>query len=155
MTSADERESLIRDFGVLLGAASRVERIAARAFERECGISHAMFEVLLRLDPGGDGSSMSELACDLILTSGGMTRLIDRMVKAGLVRRYPSTTDRRIQLADLTPRGQDMLAQAKRVHAETLKRFFAGPLSDGDREALVAALRQVDDRARKELGGLG
>src|SRR6266704_567997 len=129
MVTAETDEELIQDFGLLLGAAARLERLAARAFESECGISHPMFEVLLRLDTAAPDPSMGSLACDLILTSGGMSRLIDRMIAAGLVHRYPSPTDRRIQQVELTDLGRTKLAHAKQVHTQTLRRFFEAPLA--------------------------
>lgn len=150
-----DREALIREFGLLLGAAGRLERLAAREFERRCGISHPMFEVLIRLSDTSAAdaqSSMGGLAADLILTSGGMTRLIDRMLEAGLVRRYTSVTDRRRQLVELTDQGHAKLAEAKQVHAETLARHFAAPLTDEQRRDLVAALRLLNAHARQALG---
>lgn len=148
-------EELIQEFGVLLGAAARLERLAARAFESECGISHQMFEVLLKLEMEEPEPTMGHLACHLILTSGGMSRLIDRMVAAGLVRRVPSPTDRRIQLAALTEAGREKLAHAKQVHTATLRRFFDGPLAAGERTAMCAALDRLNSNAREHLGNLG
>ncbi len=54
------------------------------SLEQACGISGPFFEVLLRVgrSPGGR-LNMSELAEQLGLTSGGTTRLVDRMVAAG------------------------------------------------------------------------
>lgn len=148
-------EVLIRDFGVLLGTAARLERLAGRAFESECGISHQMFEVLLNLEREESEPTMGALACHLILTSGGMSRLIDRMVAAGLVRRAPSPSDRRIQLAELTEAGRAKLAHAKQVHTATLRRFFESPLTPESRTALVDALACLNTNARSHLGNLG
>jgi DNA-binding MarR family transcriptional regulator len=150
-------EITIRDFGMLLGTASRLERIAAKEIERECGISHAMFEVLMRVGAADHTcpQTMGRLACDMILTSGGMTRLVDRMVKAGYVSRTPSPTDRRSQLVLLTEAGEHKLAEVKDVYSAALGRHFAGPLSAAQRDALRSALQVLDDKARLELGGLG
>jgi DNA-binding MarR family transcriptional regulator len=57
-----------------------------------------VFEVLLYLARVPGGLPMGEIAGDLILTSGGMTRLIDRMVAAGLVARRPSPPTTRTEL---------------------------------------------------------
>ncbi|CNE83999.1 transcriptional regulator [Mycobacterium tuberculosis] len=149
-------EDVVHEFGALLGAASALERIAGRELERRCGIRHAVFEVLLRLS-GADAEcprSIGGLAGDLTLTSGGMTRIIDRMQEAGLVRREPAPGDRRRQMVDLTPAGRAKLHEALRVHAETLHEHFAGPLSEEQRQALVAALHTLRVTAREELGDL-
>ena len=144
-------DEVMLEFGVLLGAASALERIAGRELERRCGIRHAVFEVLLRLS--GDGPrSRGGLAGELVLTSGGMTRIVDRMAEAGLVRREPSPGDRRRQLVALTPAGRAKLDEALRVHAETLREHFAGPLTEDQRRALVDALRILRTSAREDLG---
>jgi DNA-binding MarR family transcriptional regulator len=146
-------DEVIHEFGALLGAAALLERIAGRELERRCGIRHAVFEVLLRLSREGP-RSMGGLAGELILTSGGMTRIIDRMEDAGLVRREPAPGDRRRQLVELTPAGRAKLDEALRVHAETLREHFAGPLTERQRRVLVDALRTLRATAREELGDL-
>ncbi|WP_329522063.1 MarR family winged helix-turn-helix transcriptional regulator [Spirillospora sp. NBC_01491] len=151
-----ERDEVIGEFGVLLGAAGMLERIAARELERRCGIRHVAFEVLMRLaDAGGDRPrTMGRLAGELILTSGGMTRLIDRMEESGWVRRLAAEGDRRRQLVGLTGAGRSKLDEALVVHAETLRRHFAGPLPDAERRRLVGTLRTLNAHAREELGDL-
>ncbi|WP_309236992.1 MarR family transcriptional regulator [Actinomadura sp. BRA 177] len=146
-------DEVVHEFGALLGAASVLERIAGRELERRCGIRHAVFEVLLRLSHDGP-RSMGGLAGELILTSGGMTRIIDRMEEAGLVRREPAPGDRRRQLVELTQAGRAKLDEALRVHAETLREHFAGPLTARQRRVLVDALRTLRASAREELGDL-
>lgn len=148
-------DEVIHEFGALLGAAALLERIAGRELERRCGIRHAVFEVLLRLSSAGaDCPDMGGLAGELILTSGGMTRLVDRMQEAGLVRRRPHAGDRRRHLVELTDAGRAKLDEAMRVHAETLREHFAGPLTDEQRRDLGSALRTLRTTARKELGDL-
>ncbi|WP_245667371.1 MarR family winged helix-turn-helix transcriptional regulator [Actinomadura macra] len=149
-------DDLVHEFGTLLGAAELLERIAGRELERRCGIRHAMFEVLLRLSEAGADRpcSMGGLAGELILTSGGMTRLVDRMEEAHLVRRTPAPGDRRRQMVELTDAGRAKLAEALQVHADTLRRHFAAPLSDEQRHVLVGALRTLGTTAREELGDL-
>ncbi len=149
-------DDVVHEFGALLGAASALERIAGRELERRCGIKHAVFEVLLRLSgtAGECPRSMGGLAGDLILTSGGMTRIIDRMEDAGLVRREPAPGDRRRQLVGLTEAGRAKLDEALRVHTETLREHFTGPLTEEQRRVLVDALRTLRTTSREELGDL-
>ncbi|MEO3786363.1 MarR family transcriptional regulator [Actinocorallia sp. B10E7] len=146
-------EQLVREFGLLLSATTRLERIVGRALERRVGVTHVMFEVLLRLNDGC--RSMSHLAQEMILTSGGMTRLANRMEKAGLLVRETSPTDRRVQHASLTDRGRETLHRAMLVHSEVLREFFSGPLSDGQRAVLKDSLLLLEARGRRELPSLG
>ncbi|GGQ64803.1 MarR family winged helix-turn-helix transcriptional regulator [Streptomyces asoensis] len=141
---------LVRDFGLLIKSATRLEQRIDAALRRECGISHTMLEVLIRLCRGpAEEISQRRLADDLTLTSSGTTRLLDRMEGAGLVRRVPSPEDRRVALVEPTPAGRTTFLRAAAVHAEMVERFFVGPLSAGDYRRLTAALGEID-RALRE-----
>ena len=114
ITTAEQaaNDRLVLAFGWLQGAANRLEYILGRAIEQECGISHLMFEVLLILGrAGGVGMSMGAIAQERVLTTGGVTRLVDRMEAAGLVARDENPGDRRGRLVTIDPaRGGDRRA---------------------------------------------
>lgn len=125
ITDADDR--LVTTFGRLVEAHATVGRRTGTSLERECGIPQPWFEVLLRISRADGGQvSMGSLAKQVALTSGGITRLLDRMIDAGLVQRVPCPTDRRVLFAALTPQGQDKLAQALVVHTADLRDAFHG-----------------------------
>lgn len=143
---------LILAFGRLQGAANRLEYILGRALERECGISHLMFEVLLivgRAD--GDGLSMRVIAQEQVLTTGGLTRLVDRMAAAGLVERAEDPDDRRGRLIRLTELGRETTVRAAHVHVENIKQYFLAPLPEADRERFAEDLRLLSRSAREQL----
>ncbi|WP_328483965.1 MarR family transcriptional regulator [Streptomyces sp. NBC_00377] len=143
---------LILAFGRLQGAANRLEYILGRALEVECGISHLMFEVLLILGRAGDpGLSMRAIAQEQVLTTGGATRLVDRMEAAGLVARAESPDDRRGRLVTLTALGEETAVRASRVHVENIERYFVGPLPAADRERFAEDLRILSHAARDTL----
>jgi MarR family transcriptional regulator, 2-MHQ and catechol-resistance regulon repressor len=68
---------------------------------------------------------MGALAQEVALSSGGITRLLDRMVTAKLVTRVPCPTDRRVPFTALTTQGRAKLDEASKVHAANLRRAFA------------------------------
>ncbi|MFY1699533.1 MarR family winged helix-turn-helix transcriptional regulator [Solwaraspora sp. WMMA2101] len=143
---------LILAFGRLQGAANRLEYILGRSLEQECGISHLMFEVLLILGRAGDpGLAMGAISREQVLTTGGATRLIDRMETAGLVRRSDAPGDRRGRLVQLTPLGEQTLVQAAQVHLDNIKRYFLDPLPAAHREQFMADLRILSHAARDVL----
>jgi MarR family 2-MHQ and catechol resistance regulon transcriptional repressor len=125
ITAADDR--LVTTFGRLVEAHATLGRRTGRSLEQRCGIPTAWFEVLLRI-ARADGAqvSMGGLAQQVALTSGGITRLLDRMVEAGLVQRLPCPTDRRVQFAALTDQGRSKLDEALLVHSADLREVFAG-----------------------------
>lgn len=123
LSQADE--ALITTFGRLVEAHSNLGRQLGRSLEQECSLSHSSFEVLLRISRADDGLiSMSALAQQVALTSGGITRLLDRLIDQGYVNRVPCPTDRRVQFAALTDAGERKLDVAKRVHAANLRAAF-------------------------------
>ncbi|MEU9912332.1 MarR family transcriptional regulator [Streptomyces sp. NPDC051001] len=145
-------DELVLAFGRLQGAANRLEYILGRALEVECGISHLMFEVLLILGRAGEpGLSMRAIAQEQVLTTGGATRLVDRMEAAGLVERAEDPGDRRGRLVRLTPRGEETTVAAARVHVENIRRYFVAPLPAEDRERFAEDLRILSHAARDTL----
>lgn len=139
-------------FGWLQGAANRLEYILGRAIEQECGISHLMFEVLLILGrAGGPGMSMRAIAQERVLTTGGVTRLIDRMEAAGLVARDHDPGDRRGRLVSLTELGDQTAVRAARLHVQNVQRYFLDVLPAEHREQFTRDLRTVSLTARDAL----
>ena len=136
VTDADQ--ALITTFGRLVEAYSGLGQQLGRSLEQQAGIPHTWFEVLLRISRADRGQiSMGTLAQQVALTTGGITRLLDRMIAAGLVERVPCPTDRRVYFAALTDQGHAKLEEAATVHAANLRHAFAG--------FTAADLRTFDD----------
>src|ERR1700744_4775356 len=96
----------------------------------------AWFEMLAALAAvDGQAMKMGELAEALVITRGGLTKLVDRLVKAGLVERTFCDTDRRVSYATLLPAGAELLEEMARVLSGELDLAFAPRLSE----------RQADD----------
>jgi DNA-binding MarR family transcriptional regulator len=142
---------LVHDFGLLIKSATRLEQRIDAALRRECGISHTMLEVLIRLcRRPGEEVSQRRLADELTLTSGGTTRLIDRMEEAGLVRRLPSREDRRSVLVEPTDQGRTVFLQGAAVHARVLEQYFVKPLTSDAYARLTSALTEIYKALRQE-----
>lgn len=90
---------------------------------------------------------MGELAEILVISRGGLTKLVDRLVKAGLLERALCETDRRVSYATLLPAGAEMLTEMEPIIAAELERAFVATLSPGQAEALRDALTQVRSSA--------
>jgi MarR family transcriptional regulator, 2-MHQ and catechol-resistance regulon repressor len=119
-------------------------RIAVQLAEH--GLDGAEFEVLIRLARSpGTSLRMSDLAAQTSLTSSGITRLIDRLVAAGSVRREACTTDRRTTYAVITDQGAARLDAALPGHVDLIERWLVGPLPPETLDAFVATLRTLRD----------
>ena len=154
ITSAQSaaQHPVVRAFGHLQGAAMRLEYLLGKELEQHCGITHAEFEVLLILgDAGGDGLSMRAISRERVLTSGGVTRLVDRMEADGLVRRVPDPDDGRGRRVTLTAKGERVVVAAARRHADNIQRRFLDLIPAERRDALIADLRTVSHTARDAL----
>ena len=144
-----EREHVIWDegisaFGRLLEVTTRLERRLGRSLEEECALPHAWFEVLLRLARSPERRmAIGELGRQVLLTSGGITRLVDRMADAGLVTREPCPADRRVQWVRATPEGLDRLAVAAAVHAANVEEHLTGRLTGAERDRLLHLLDKL------------
>ncbi|WP_092552802.1 MarR family winged helix-turn-helix transcriptional regulator [Actinoplanes derwentensis] len=137
-------DALVVTFGRLLGVANRLEHLVGRALEQECGISHLMYEVLLILGRAdAPGLAMSAIGRAQVLTTGGVTRLIDRMEAADLVQRADDPGDRRGRLVRLTPRGEETVVRATRLHRENLQRLLASQLPAERWDAFTEDLRML------------
>ncbi|MEV6239821.1 MarR family transcriptional regulator [Lentzea sp. NPDC051838] len=144
--------ALMLAFGRLQGAANRLEYLLGRALEQECGITHLEFEVLLILARAGEpGLSMRAISQEQVLTTGGATRVIDRLERDGLVERAPHPTDKRSRLAKLTSKGSKTLVHAANVHLANIKQHFLAPLPEGHREQFAEDLKLLSHAARDAL----
>lgn len=140
----DER---ITSFGMLVEATRRLERTFERSLRTEHGLSLVAFEALLRIGRSADRQmSMTQLAEQMVLTSGGVTRLIDRLASAGFVARLQCATDRRVQWAALTPAGSAVIEAAATTHVADLEEHFASEMTPDEMRTLV----EVCDRLRGE-----
>jgi MarR family 2-MHQ and catechol resistance regulon transcriptional repressor len=141
----DSEEALITTFGRLVEAYSGLGQQLGRSLEQQAGIPHTWFEVLLRISRADGGQiSMGALAQQVALTTGGITRLVDRLIGAGLIQRVPCPTDRRVSFAALTEQGHAKLDEAATVHAANLRQAFAGLTADD-----LRTLDDLLDRLRK------
>jgi DNA-binding MarR family transcriptional regulator len=70
--------------------------------------------------------TVADLARDLEMDAGAMTRLLDRLEKKGLCKRVRSTEDRRVVNIELTPEGEASIAEVPAVLAEVLNEHLAG-----------------------------
>jgi DNA-binding MarR family transcriptional regulator len=90
---------------------------------------------------------MGDLAEILVITRGGLTKLVDRLVKAGLLERTFCETDRRVSYATLLPAGRDLLAEMRPVIVGELEIAFSANLSVEQANELRDHLERVRSTA--------
>ena len=111
------------------------------------------FEVLLRLARSPRQQlRMSDLAAQTQLTTSGITRVVDRLERAGLVCRSACPTDRRSSYAVITEAGLCRLGEVLPGHLELIDRWFTGQLSGDQLDHLLGALRTIRDAVLPSAG---
>ena len=102
------------------------------------GIPLSSYEVLIALaDAPEQKLRMAELADHALLSRSGMTRLVDRLQKEGLIERTRCECDARGAYAQLTEKGRRALAEARPSHLAGVRRRFLGQLADEELEVLA------------------
>jgi MarR family transcriptional regulator, 2-MHQ and catechol-resistance regulon repressor len=139
----DERIQLM---GLIVRTHRRLTDALGRELEQTVGIPSVFFDVLIHVGAAPDGQlTMSRLSNEVALTTGGVTRLVDRMVEAGLVARQNCPNDRRSVHVVLTSEGHTMLGRAIAAHIDGIDRHLMAHLGDGDRTALETVLTKLLD----------
>jgi DNA-binding MarR family transcriptional regulator len=133
-----------------LGVLGRLFRIAALA-ETELadglaphGLQPGWFDLLAALRRAGTPYELNptDLMAATMLSSGGVTKRLDRLAEADLVERRPNPSDRRGTLVRLTAAGRKTIDAAIETHAANEERLLDA-LSPPDRGALDALLRKL------------
>lgn len=139
----DERLTML---GLFFEAHAGLTRELERRMERDVGLSVQWFEVLVRLarTPGGR-LRMSDLAAQTTLTPSGLTRAVDRLEDAGLVKREVCPSDRRGSFATLTAKGRKRIDAAVPVHLRHVDELLGTSLTAGDEDTLTGILRKLRD----------
>jgi len=86
---------------------------------------------------------MSELARSALLSRSGLTRLVDKLEKAGLIERQACPTDGRVQHAQLTPKGVEVLRKIWPVYRAGIAKYFSTHLSAAEAKQLVTVFSRV------------
>jgi len=140
-------------WGAFLTAHKALENILSRELESACGLPLTWFDALaqLRMAPA-QRLTMTQLASALLFSKSGLTRLIDRMEEAGLVKRLARPGDRRSLHIALADAGEKKYRQALPIHLDHVKRHFAAYIEDGEAAAVESALMRMANAVRRESG---
>lgn len=140
--SGDEKVQL---FGLLLETNARLSRSLGLELEAECDLPLAWFDVLLQLRRSPTGRlKMNEIADAIVHSSGGTTRLVDRIQEAGLVERQSCPSDRRAIHVAITDAGNTKLDEALTVHLDYLDERVAKQLNEEERVTLATLLTKLN-----------
>lgn len=145
-----EKEAWIAFF---LGHAYLLREIDDR-LKQAGSVSLAVYDALLSLEMApGNRLRMHELAEKLLLTRGGITRMIDRLVDQGYILRESCCNDRRVQFAVLTEKGLLARQEAWKTYEPAIKELFADSMTPEELNQITAGFKKVLSRLHKGLDG--
>lgn len=113
------------------------------------GLSEVDFETLLRLARSPERRlRMSDLAAQTSLSTSGITRVVDRLERDGLVERHGCATDRRASYAVLSEAGAERLRAVLPRHIDDIETWFTGLLPENRLADFLETLRMIRDVVR-------
>ena len=139
-----ETSPAIEAFVRLVRASIAVTRQLSAQLSADHGLNINAYEALLRLARAPDRRMRRvDLANDLLLTAGGVTRLLDGLERDGFVGREACESDRRVSYAVLTKAGRDKLREATKSHTRQIRELMGGTYDDDELAQLAALLDRL------------
>jgi DNA-binding MarR family transcriptional regulator len=140
MTDAD----LVASWGLVADTVTRSQiRVLGRV--EESGLHPQWFWVLhLLLQADDHRLPMSRIAADMAMTSGGFTKLADRMARDGLIDRRNSVGDRRVIFAALTDEGLRTARRTEKLYLDGLREHVLDVLGSDRLAELAELMRRLD-----------
>jgi DNA-binding MarR family transcriptional regulator len=130
------------------GAILKVHALVVPRLDRELQEAHGLpltwYDVLLELNAAPERRlTMGELGSVAAVSRTRVSRVVDELVRAGLVAREPNPDDGRSAFAALTAAGRTALRKAAPTYVAAVRREFADHLTPREADVLAGALRKV------------
>lgn len=143
------RDPRLRGWRAFLTGHAMLIRRLEEELRGETGMSLPEYSALLQLaEAPGRRKRMAELADGMVVTRGGVTRLVARLEADGLVARGPCASDGRGTDAVLTEAGLERLRAASKVHLRGVDAYYFESVSDEDQETVGRVMADVMDGIR-------
>ncbi len=131
----DEQE--LRAWRGLLRTYARLTKALDAELEAVHGLPLTSYEVLMYIaDSEGERMRMHDLASSILLSRSGLTRLVDRLEREGLLCRKSCSSDARGAFACLTPKGRETLDAARATHLAGVRAMFLDHFTPQEQELL-------------------
>jgi len=114
------------------------------------GITMGDYQLLAMISEAPDSRlRLCDLADQLRLTRGGLTRRMDGVLSQGLVRRVQDDRDRRVAFAELTAKGWTLLKKIAPIHLASVRRLMIDHLSRAEIKAIGSAFGKIEANLRE------
>ena len=144
MTVVRTRDLLLETWRDLREAVQRIDAVLWDVVESGTGLGEAESEVVVRLlNEPGHAMPMTRLADEVSFSSGGFTKLADRLEADGLIERRADPADRRVRNAGLTPEGERLAKLVVALVTRELRGQLLSPLSENGVRTLATQLARL------------
>lgn len=131
----DEQE--LRAWRGLLRTYAKLTKALDAELEAAHGLPLTSYEVLMYIaDADGERMRMHDLASSILLSRSGLTRLVDRLERDGLLCRQSCPSDARGAFACLTAKGRETLDAARATHLAGVRAMFLSHFTPAEQELL-------------------
>ena len=137
---------LLRDLTRDLLLAGRLWRKMARKAASEHGVSEAASSPLLWIARLGENVRQTSLADAVGIEGASLVRLLDELQASGLITREPDASDRRANAVNLTPKGQQVVAEVNEVLTNLRLEVFAD-IPRKDAETAIRVFKAIEAAA--------
>ena len=103
----------------------------------------AWYDVLVKLERSAEPVRPKDMLCQVSVTKSGLTRLLDRIGKAGLIERSYCPSDRRGTFLSITDEGRRVLSEMRPIRDRVFEEHFADSLTREEAEMLSEMLTRV------------
>jgi DNA-binding MarR family transcriptional regulator len=113
-------------------------------FQKQCDIDLSTYDTLLHVyEAGTEGIGMTDLSKRLVVSKSGLTTMIDRLEKRGLLRRVPDAADRRAIRVAITDEGYKLFRSAAKVHMASIDSNFSKHITDNEAEMIIDIVDRI------------
>ena len=150
MDADPDETGAAEDWGLVVRVVAAAQRRAVDRIEAG-GLPSQDFAALhLLLRSPNHRLSMSRIARDLSMTTGGLTKLVDRLALAGLIDRRGTSTDRRRRFAGLTPAGLELAQRTAADYETAVHSHIVNVIGTDQLSAIADTLRPLDPARNPE-----
>lgn len=151
-----EDEGDVRVWATFLKTHAAVVRQLEHELAAERGLPLSWYDVLLELNAAPERRlRMQQLGERVVLSRTRVSRIVDELVRNGLVAREPDPADRRSTFAAITSAGRKALRAAAPVYLRGIREHFTSHLSEPELAIMGESLERVLEAQRRHTGRLG
>ena len=143
-TAAPLNDRELRAWRGMLRAHAALTKALDAQLEAAHGLPLTSYEVLMYLaDADDQRMRMCDLATSVIISRSGLTRLVDRLEREGLIERVSCSTDARGAFAKLTAAGREQVAAARPTHLAGVRAMYLDHFTPEEQEVLARAWERI------------